>query len=69
MTTEEIQQTAMKLPDSERAKLAGELLSSLPAILVEPDDGVAEAQRRSDELEDDPSSDRTWDEIKDELGR
>ena len=69
MTAEEIHQTVMELSDSERARLAGELLASLPAILVEADEGLAEAQRRSEELDQDPSAGRTWQQIKEELGR
>lgn len=69
MSAEEIHRDALQLPESERALLAAELLGSLPAVLSEPDGGVAEAQRRLKELKEDPSSGRTWDEIKEELGR
>jgi hypothetical protein len=37
--------------------------------LVDEDDGIAEARRRSRELAEDPSKDRTWEEIRRELGR
>ncbi len=69
MKLAEIQQRAMELPDSERAALAAELLGSLPAVLVEDDDGIAEARRRSKELNNDPSMGCSWDEIKSGLGR
>lgn len=49
--------------------LLGELLTSLPAILVDEDDGIAEAKRRSKELDDDPASGCSWEEIKRNLGR
>jgi len=65
----EIQKSALELPDSDRATLAAELLGSLPAVLVEDDDGIAEARRRSKELDEDPSAGCTWDEIKRGLGR
>jgi len=66
---EEIQQRAMELTDSDRATLAAELLTSLPSILVDEDEGVAEARRRSRELKEDPSTGCSWDEIKRTLGR
>ncbi len=69
MKLKEIQESALELPDSERATLAAELLGSLPAVLVEDDDGIAEARRRSRELDEDPTAGRTWDQIKRELGR
>ena len=67
MSVNEIRQNALGLPEDQRAELAGDLLNSLPAILV--DDGVSEALRRSKELDDDPSSGCSWDEIKSSLGR
>lgn len=45
----------MELPDAQRAQLASQLLKSLPAVLVEEDDGVAEALRRDAELDHDPA--------------
>jgi hypothetical protein len=59
----------MERPESERARLAAELLTSIPATLTDHDDGVAEAWHRDKELEADPAAGRTWDEIKRELGR
>lgn len=69
MSLKEIQESAMSLTDSQRAVLASELLCSLPQMLVDHDDGVSEARRRSQELEDDPAVGRTWDEIRRDLGR
>ncbi|MCH7227565.1 addiction module protein [Haloferula sp. A504] len=69
MKLKEIQESALELPDSDRAALAAELLGSLPAVLVEDDDGLAEARRRSRELDEDPAAGRTWEEIKQGLGR
>lgn len=69
MKLKEIQESALELPDSDRAALAAELLGSLPAVLVEDDDGIAEARRRSKELDEDPAVGRTWEEIKQGLGR
>ena len=36
----------MTLPDQQRAALASHLLESLPAVLQDDDDGLAEALRR-----------------------
>lgn len=69
MSLTEIQQGALQLPEAQRATLAAELLSSLPAVLMDEDDGVAEALRRSKELDEDPSLGRTWEQIKEGLGR
>jgi putative addiction module component (TIGR02574 family) len=55
MSLQEIEQSALKLPETQRAKLAAQLLSSLPAVLADEDDGVAEALRRDAELDADPA--------------
>ena len=69
MKFQEIQCRAMELPDGERANLAAELLGSLPAMLVENDDGIAEARRRSRELAENPAVGCSWEEIRWDLGR
>jgi hypothetical protein len=69
MQLEEIQKCAMDLPDGDRARLAADLLGSLPAMMVDPDDGIAEARRRSRELAENPSVGCTWEEIRRDLGR
>jgi len=51
----EIEKLALDLPERQRATLAANLLESLPAILSEADQGVAEALRRDAELEADPA--------------
>ena len=69
MKLEQLQQSAMQLPDSQRAMLAADLLWSLPGVLVDDDSGIAEARRRSRELADNPSAGCTWEEIRRDLGR
>ena len=59
----------MTLTDQQRATLASHLLQSLPAVLYEEDDGLAEALRRDAELEADPSVGMTLQELKQSLGR
>ena len=46
----EIEKLALDLPDKERATLVANLLDSLPGILSEEDEGVAEALRRDAEV-------------------
>lgn len=69
MKLEEIQESVMQLTDAQRATLAADLLSTLPGMLVDEDDGIAEARRRSRELAEDPSVGCSWEEIRRDLGR
>lgn len=68
-TLSQIEDHAMTLPDEQRAKLALHLLESLPSILHEEDEGLAEAMRRDAELEADPSSGMTMEQFKKAVGR
>ena len=68
-TIAEIEAEAMRLTESERAILATRLLGSLPAVLFEEDLGVAEAMRRDEELDRDPSAGMTLEELRASLGR
>ena len=55
VTLAEIESLVFKLPESDRARLAADLLDSLPGVLIEEDEGLAEALRRSEEMDRDPS--------------
>ena len=68
-TLEQIESGAMELPDKMRAELASRLLESLPAVMHEDDDGLAEALRRDAELDADPSLGMTLEELKKTVGR
>jgi putative addiction module component (TIGR02574 family) len=68
-TFSEVEQEAMKLPEAQRATLACRLLDSLPAVLSDDDEGVAEALRRDAELEGDPSAGVTLEELRRALKR
>lgn len=63
-TLSEIEKSALSLPEDERAKLASKLLASLPGVLHDEDEGVAEAERRDAELDHDPSKGMTMDEFR-----
>jgi len=54
-TIVEVEKLALNLPERERAALAANLLESLPGILSDQDQGVAEALRRDAEIEADPA--------------
>jgi hypothetical protein len=68
-TLAEIGALALELSESDRAKLAADLLNSLPAILADDDEGVAEALRRSGEMDRDPSCSLTHEEFLKAVGR
>jgi hypothetical protein len=69
MKLEEIRESVMRLTEAQRATLAAGLLDSLPGILLDEDDGIAKARRRSEELAKDPSAGCSWEEIRRDLGR
>lgn len=49
-TIAEIERLALNLSESERAILAAHLLGSLPPVLRDEDEGIAEALRRDAEI-------------------
>jgi len=51
----EVEKLALDLPEQERAKLAANLLDSLPGVLSDEDEGIAEALRRDAEIDADPN--------------
>ena len=54
-TVAEIESKALALSERDRAMLASSLLQSLPSVLDEEDEGLAEALRREAEMDADPS--------------
>ena len=54
-TVVEIERLALDLPERDRATLIANLLHSLPPILSDEDEGIAEALRRDAEMDADPS--------------
>lgn len=51
----EVEKLALDLPEQDRAKLAADLLDSLPGVLSDDDEGIAEAIRRDAEIDADPN--------------
>jgi len=59
----EVEKLALQLPEPERAILATHLLGSLPSVLHDEDEGVAEAMRRDAEMDADPTRVMSLDEL------
>ena len=55
VTITEVEKLAFDLPDSQRAVLASHLLRSLPSVLHDEDEGIAEALLRDAEFDTDPN--------------
>jgi len=64
ITLDEIEKSAMLLPENDRARLASNLLGSLDSVLSDDDEGIAEALRRDAELDRDPSAGMTMAEFR-----
>jgi hypothetical protein len=64
----EIEKLAFDLPESERAVLAAHLLRSLPSVLEDEDEGIAEALRRDAELEASPDIGLTLEQLDQQVG-
>jgi len=62
-TIGEIEKLAYDLPASDRALVAAHLLRSLPPVLEDEDEGLAEALRRDAELDAKPSLSMTLDKL------
>jgi hypothetical protein len=60
---EKLEQLVLGLSEEERAHLAASLLDSLPGILSDQDDGVAEALRRDAELDAHPERTISFEEL------
>ena len=54
-TVAELEKLALELTEKDRAVLAANILESLPPILVDEDEGIAEALRRDAEMDADQS--------------
>jgi hypothetical protein len=55
-TITEVEKLALDLPEGQRAILAAHLLGSLPPVLQDQDEGMAEALRRDADLDANPAS-------------
>jgi putative addiction module component (TIGR02574 family) len=69
VTIAEIEQLAQDLSEKDRAVLAAHLLGSLPAVLHDEDEGIAEALRRDAELDANPSAGLTLEQLDQQIAR
>lgn len=69
VTLAEIENLVFQLSEFDRARLAADLLDSLPGVLIEEDEGLAEALRRSEEMDRDPSACLSHEEFLNAVGR
>ena len=68
-TIAEVEKLALDLPESHRAVLAAHLLGSLPSVLHDEDEGIAEALRRDAELEANPLADISLEQLDRQIER
>jgi hypothetical protein len=68
-TIAEVEKLALDLPDGQRAVLAAHLLGSLPSVLHDEDQGIAEALRRDAELDANPLAGITLEQLDQQIER
>jgi hypothetical protein len=68
-TMTEVEKLALDLPESQRAVLAAHLLGSLPEILQDEDEGIAEALRRDAGFGEDPALGMSIEQLDQEIAR
>jgi hypothetical protein len=68
-TITELEKLALDLPENQRAVLAAHLLGSLPSVLHDDDEGIAEALRRDSELSARTSSAISLEELDEQIER
>lgn len=68
-TIADVEKLAFDLPETQRAILAAHLLESLPSILQDDDDGIAEALARDATLTLDPASGISLEQLDEQVAR
>jgi hypothetical protein len=66
-TANEVEKLALDLAERERAILATHLLKSLPAVLGDADEGMAEALQRDKDLDANPKSGISTDQLEQQI--
>lgn len=64
---QQLETESMELTDSERATLAMRLLETLPPLLADTDEGIAEAIRRDNDLTANPQTGIAWETLRQNL--
>ena len=65
----EVEKLALDLSENERAVLVAHLLGSLPPVLQDADEGIAEALRRDAELDANPSGGLSLEQVDQQVNR
>ena len=68
-TITEVEKLALDLPEGQRAILAAHLLGSLPPVLHDEDDGILEALKRDADLDANPASGISLEQLDDQVRR
>jgi len=68
-TIADVEKLAFDLPETQRAILAAHLLESLPSVLQDDDDGIAEALTRDAALDQDPASGISREQLDEQVAR
>ena len=68
-TITEVEKLALDLSERQRAVLAAHLLGSLPPVLHDEDEGIAEALRRDAELDTSPSLSMSLEQLEQQIER
>ena len=68
-TITEVEKLAFDLPETQRAVLAAHLLESLPPVLHDDDDGIAEALLRDAELDAHPEAEISLEQLDQQIAR
>ena len=68
-TITEVEKLAFDLPETQRAVLAAHLLESLPPVLHDDDDGIAEALLRDAELDAHPEAAISLEQLDQQIAR
>jgi hypothetical protein len=68
-TITEVEKLALDLPESQRALLAAHLLGSLPPLLHDEDEGIAEALRRDADFDASPALGMSLEQVDQQIER
>jgi hypothetical protein len=68
-TITDVEKLALDLPEGQRAILAAHLLGSLPPVLHDDDEGIAEALKRDAELDENPASGASLEQLDEQIQR
>lgn len=68
-TIADVEKLALDLPETQRAIIAAHLLESLPSVLQDDDDGIAEALARDAALDQDPASGSSLEQLDEQVAR